>query len=540
MSNKFKSDAKGTGVLERISAASRRNRISRREFMVEASSAGMTIAGASALWAQNAAAETPKAGGTYRLGLHDGNTADQMDPGKYQSVGEIQIAHSHRSYLTEITSENGLGPDMADAWSATPDAQVWTFELNKDASFHDGRPFTAKDAIASLNHHRGDSTTSAAKVLLDSVTDIRADGDHTIVIELNQGFADLPWVMTDYHLTMLPAKDDGTADWESGIGAGPYRIDNHQPGVASTLGRHDGWHREGGYFDSVEITVLNDPNARQTALVTGEVDAISSVDLKTLALLSRSPNIEVDNVASGSAITLPMFCDHEPFTDVNVRLALKHAIDREEIVEKILFGTGTPGNDFHVSPTMPYWPDIEQRTYDPDQAKFYLKQAGMDSLDVELSAADSVLPGAVDMVVLYSEQAKKAGINVRPVREANDSYWADVWLKKPFVFVKWGARPTPDNMFTLAYKSDAAWNEAHWKNDRFDELLLLAKAELNETTRAEMYREMCQLARDDGGTIIPLFVNFVYARRSNLRRGESLAASWECDGARSAHRWWFA
>ncbi|MDE0113374.1 MAG: ABC transporter substrate-binding protein [Albidovulum sp.] len=540
MSNPTKFDANGPGVLERIAAASRRNRISRREFMVEASAAGMTIATASALWAQNAAAETPKAGGTYRLGLHDGNTADQMDPGRYQSVGEIQMAHTHRSYLTEITAENGLGGDMADAWSATPDAKVWTFELNKNATFHDGRKFTANDAIASLNHHRGENTTSAAKPLLESVENIRADGDHAIVIELNQGFADLPWVMTDYHLAMLPANEDGTIEWENGIGAGPYVIENHQAGVASTLARHDGWHREGAYFDKVEFTVLNDPNARQTALVTDAVDAISSVDLKTLSLLSRSRDVEVENVPSGSAITLPMFCDHSPYDNVHVRLALKHAIDREEIIEKILFGTGTPGNDFHVSPNMPYWPDIEQRTYDPDMAKFHLKEAGMDSLDVQLSAADSVLPGAVDMVVLYSEQAKKAGINIKPVREPNDSYWADVWLKKPFVFVKWGARPTPDNMFTLAYKDDAPWNEAHWKNDRFNELLLLAKAELDETRRAEMYREMCQIARDDGGTIIPLFVNFVYARRSNVRRGASLAASWETDGARSAHRWWFA
>ncbi len=534
------SNAEHPGVVNRIITAGRRNRISRREFMVEASAAGMTIAAASTLWARNAAAETPKQGGTYRLGLHDGNTADQMDPGKYQSVGEIQTAHSHRSYLTQITSDNGLGADMADSWSATPDAKVWTFELNKDAGFHDGRKFTARDAIASLNHHRGENNTSAAKPLLESVTDIRADGDHTIVIELNQGFADLPWVMTDYHLTMLPANEDGTIEWDTGIGAGPYRIEDHQPGVSTALVRHDGWHGEGAYFDRIEMTVLNDPNARQTALLTGAVDAISSVDLKTLSLMSRSRDIEVDNVPSGSAITLPMFCDQAPFDNVHVRLALKSAIDREEIVEKILFGTGTPGNDFHVSPNMPYWPDIEQRKYDPDEARFHLKQAGMDSLSVELSAADSVLPGAVDMVVLYSEQAKKAGIDIKPVREPNDSYWADVWLKKPFVFVKWGARPTPDNMFTLAYSADAAWNEGHWYNDRFNELLLLAKAELDETRRAEMYREMCQLARDDGGTIIPLFVNFVYARRANVRHGPSLASSWECDGARSAHRWWFA
>ena len=136
--------------------------------------------------------DTPRRGGTYRLGLHDGNTADSLDPGKYQAISEIQLAHSFRSYLTEITSDNGLGGDMADAWSATPDARIWTFELNPNATFHDGRKFTARDAVASLNHHRGDDTTSAAKPLLADVTDIRADGDHTLVIELDQGFADLP------------------------------------------------------------------------------------------------------------------------------------------------------------------------------------------------------------------------------------------------------------------------------------------------------------------------------------------------------------
>ena len=526
--------------LDRIASAGRKNRISRRDFMVEATAAGLTIAAASSLWAGSAAADAPKRGGTYRLGLHDGNTADSLDPGQYQAISELQLGHTFRSYLTEITADNGLGPDMAVAWSASPDAKVWTFELNRNATFHDGRPFVAKDAVASLNHHRGDATTSAAKPLLADVTDIRADGDHTLVIELAQGFADLPWVMTDYHLAMLPAKNDGTAEWETGLGAGPYQIVENEPGVGAKLVRHDGWHREGAYFDAVDITILNDPAARQTALLTGSVDVVSSVDLKTLALLGRNPNIEIDNVPSGSAVTLPMFCDTAPFDNVDVRLALKYAIDREQIVEKILFGTGTPGNDFHVSPNMPYWPDIEQRAYDSERARYHLKKAGLDSLKVELSAADSVLPGAVDMVVLYAEHAKKAGIEIVPVREPNDGYWSNVWLKKPFVFVKWGARPTPDNMFTLAYKADAPWNEAHWKNDRFNELLLKAKAELDETLRAEMYREMCQIARDDGGTIIPLFVNFVYARRSNVRHGASVAASWECDGARSAHRWWFA
>jgi peptide/nickel transport system substrate-binding protein len=347
--------------------------------------------------------------------------------------------------------------------------------------------------------------------------------------------------MTDYHLTILPANSDGTLDWQSGIGAGPYKITSHKPGIGTSLVRHDGWHREGAYFDAIEMLILNDPNARQTALITGDVDAITSVDLKTVSLMARNQNLEVDNVPSGSAITLPMFCDQAPFDNVDVRLALKYAVDRQDIVEKIMFGTATVGNDFHVSPGMPYAPtDIEQRPYDPDKAKFHLKKSGVGKLNVNLHAADSILPGAVDMCVLYSEHAKKAGIQINAIREPNDGYWSDVWLKKPWCFVKWGARPTPDNMFTLAYKDDAAWNESYWQNKRFNELLLMAKAELDDTRRAEMYREMCVLAKDDGGTVLPFFANFVYARNKKVRHGPSLAASWELDGGRGYHRWWFA
>ncbi len=532
-------DKKTDELIDRMAAEAKRGRLSRRDFMHYALAAGVTASTASGLWTSKAAMAAPKRGGTFKVGVHDSNTSDQMDPGKYQSVGEIQLAHAHRSYLTMITSENGLGPDMATEWSATPDAKVWTFKLNTNATFHTGQKFTPEDAIASLNHHRGDDTTSAAKPLLAAVTNISAKGDDAIVIELSQGFADLPWVMTDYHLCMLPAKGNGTIDWESQTGAGPYKITNHKPGIGTSLVRHDGWHLEGAYFDAVEMIQLNDPNARQTSLLTGEVNAVTQVDLKTAALLGRNPNLELDDVPSGSAITLPMFTDVAPFDNNDVRLALKYAIDRQDIVEKIMFGRASVGNDYHVSPGMPYYPDLPQRPYDPDKAKFHLKKAGMENLSVSLSAADSVLPGAVDMCVLYSEHAKKAGIDLKVVREPSDGYWSDVWLKKPFVFVKWGARPTPDNMFTLAYKDDAAWNESHWKNERFNELLLIAKAELDEKKRAEQYAEMCTIAKDEGGTIIPMFTNFTYARTKNVAHGPSLAASWELDGARGYHRWWF-
>lgn len=526
-------------IVAEIVEASRKKRLSRRGFMEGALATGIGVTAASTLWSTKVSAQTPKKGGTFRVGVHDGNTADSLDPGTTESVFMIQLNHASRSYLTEITNTNELGPDIATDWSASDDASEWKFNLSKGVTFHGGKSMTSADVVDSLNHHRGEKTTSAAKALLADVTDISADGDHAITIKLKAGNADLPYLLSDYHLVILPSKGDGTVDWQSGDGTGPYKIVKHDPGIGTELTRHDGWHREGAYFDEVRMLVLNDANARQTALITGDIDAITDVDLKTVSLLQRAPGIEIDDVPSGSHVTLPMFCDKAPFDNVDVRLALKYAINREEIVKKILFGYGSIGNDHPIAPSLPYYADIEQRKYDPDKAKFHAKKSGVDKIKVSLSAADSVMSGAVDMCVLYSEHAKAAGIDIEVVREPNDGYWSNVWLVKPFIFVQWGARPTPDVMFSLAYKDDAAWNESHWQNKRFNELLLMAKSELDDTKRAAQYAEMQQLCRDDGGTIVPFFRNRTMARRSNVMHAESIASNWELDGARGYHRWWF-
>jgi len=526
-------------MLDKLAAAARDGSISRRSFMHYSMAAGMTATAATGLWTTKARAE-PQRGGTFRIAQHDGNTGDTHDPGIYESNGEILNAHTHRAFLTMINTDGTLGADVATEWSATPDASEWTFKLNPAATFHSGRKVVATDVIASMNFHRGEETTSAAKSLLVSVTDIVADDDHTVTFKMDAGNADLPWLMTDYHLVILPANEDGTADWQSGDGCGPYVLNNWDPGVRASFTRFDDWHGEGAYFDAVEVLYINDPNARQTALVTGDVDATSLLENKTMTLLMRQPDVEVINIPSAQAITMPMFCDTAPFDNVDVRKALKLAMNRDELVEKIGFSAATKGNDFHHSPAMPYWPDdIEQTAYDPDQAKSLLKKAGMENLSVSFSTADSITAGAVDLAILYAEQAKAAGINIDVVREPNDGYYSDVWLKKPWCMVVWGARPTPDVMYTLAYKDDAAWNESRWQNEEFNKLLLQAKSELDDTLRAEMYRDMAILAKDDGGTIIPFFPNFVYGIRKNVGTTGEYAASWHMDGYRAASRWWF-
>ena len=175
--------------------------------------------------------------------------------------------------------------------------------------------------------------------------------------------------------------------------------------------------------------------------------------------------------------------------------------------------------------------------YDPDKAKFYADKAG-GNIKVQLSAADAAFPGAVDTGVLYRESAAKAGIDIEGIREPNDGYWSNVWMKKAWSACYWGGRPTEDWMFSTAYMGGADWNDTFWKHDRFDSLLVQARAETDQSKRRSMYFEMQQIVSDEGGVVVPMFANYVIAMSDKVKHG-TLAGNWDMDGQRFMERWWF-
>ncbi|MDN3720273.1 ABC transporter substrate-binding protein [Roseibium salinum] len=440
----------------------------------------------------------------------------------------------------EIAADGSLVGEVAESWEASPDAKEWTFKIRQGVEYHSGGTVTPDDVVASINHHRGDQSTSAAKPFVSPITDIKADGE-TVVVTLEAGNADFPYVVSDYHLPIMKSQD-GKIDPTSSDGCGPYQVTNYEPGVIAELTRNPNyWKTDRAHFDAVKLLTIVDPAARQSALLTGNVDVIDQVDLKTVSLFERSPNVRILSTTGTQHYTFAMDTRAAPFNDNNVRMALKHAVNRQELLDKILFGYGSIGNDHPISPSNRFYAeDLEQTSYDPDKAKYYLKQAGLDSLKVKLSAAEAAFGGAVDAAVLYSSSAEAAGIEIQPVREPNDGYWSDVWMKKPFSAVYWGGRPTEDWMFSVAYASGAPWNDTFWEHERFNELLIKARSELDEAKRAEMYREMQNLVRTEGGVVVPMFASYVMALNDKVQHPETVGANWTLDGFRAIERWWFA
>ena len=527
--------------LDQLEPDLKQGRLSRRDFIKASALLGLSTAIPGLLFSQNTQAATPESGGNFRIAVGDGSTTDSLDPAA-STTGQfvIMLNKSIHNYLTEIRADDSLGPELATNWEASADAKTWTFKLRKGVEFHNGKTLTPQDVIASLNYHGGEESKSAAKFIVDAFQSIEAQGDDVLVITLKEGNADLAYQLSHFQLIIIPADQSGNLDITSGIGCGSYVLKNFEPGVRAELNKFDNhWNDKEGHLASAEMLLIKDAVARMTALRTGEVDAIDRLDIKTLHLLERDKNVHIMETSGNSHYSMPMRCDTEPFKDNNIRLALKHCIDRETMLETLLRGHGYVGNDHPIGRANRYFSaDIEQRSYDPDRAKYYLKQAGLDKLKVQLSAADAAFTGAVDAAVLYREDAAKAGIDVEVIREADDGYWSDVWKKKPWCMCYWNGRPTEDLMLSSAYTSDAAWNDTFWQNEKFDALVKEARSELDEGKRAEMYAEAQRIINNEGGVGIPLFNNYLFASRKNIGQPEQLGNDLDIDGLRAIVRWW--
>ena len=161
-----------------------------------------------------------------------------------------------------------------------------------------------------------------------------------------------------------------------------------------------------------------------------------------------------------------------------------------------------------------------------------------------MAVADAAFAGAVDAAQLISASAAECGINVEVFRAPSDGYWSNIWNNDAHGWSAcyWGGRPTEDWMFSAAYTNDTEWNDTNWKgtesSKRFNELVVLARAELDKNKRREIYYECQSLVNDDGGSMVPMFANYILGISDKIGHGQ-MAANWDVDGGKAMERWWF-
>ncbi len=518
--------------------------INRRRFVMSALATGVTLPTAMSL-ATRAEAQTPKSGGLFRYGMGFGSTTDSLDPGTAENHMMTNVNFARGNCLTEVANTGDLIPELAESYEPSNGAKTWAFDLRPGVEFHNGKSLTADDVIATMNYHRGEDSKSAAKGLLTQITSMTKDGDNRVIFELEAGNADFPYILSDYHLIIMASEDGVITDPTSANGTGAYVVNDFDPGVRAAFSRNPSYFKSGAaHFDEVQLISIIDTVARQNAIMNGDVEFIDNVDPKTVALLGRVPTIDILEITGTQHYTFPMRLDVGPFDNYDLRMALKHAIKRQELVDKILLGHGAPGNDVPVNGSMPFFnTELPSHEFNPEKAAEHYKKSGH-SGPIQLSSADAAFAGAVDAAQLIAASAKEAGIDIEIVREPNDGYWSNVWNKKGWCACYWGGRPTQDWMYSAAYTNDTEWNDTAWKGTessaRFNDLVVAARSETDNDRRKAQYWEAQSLLQDDGGAIVGMWANFIHAHAKSLGHADAVAANWRADGSKVSERWWFA
>ncbi|MBC3348282.1 MULTISPECIES: ABC transporter substrate-binding protein [Pseudomonas] len=472
---------------------------------VAAAGAGSLFGAAGKLFAEEAASPGKgKPGGRIRVAGISSSTADTLDPAKGSSSTDYVRHYMFYNGLTRF--DNHMVPQLELAERIdTTDATLWVITLRKEVTFHNGKGLTAADVVFSLLRHKDPITGSKVLPLASQFAEVKANGSHEVQIRLSGPNAELPSILAISHLLIVP---EGTSDFSQGIGTGPFKVKEFKPGVRSIGARNTNYWKPGlPYLDEIEFIGIGDEPSRVNALLSGDVQIINEVNPRSTTRIKNSSTHRVVDSPSGNYTDLIIRQDQMPGQSPEFTQAMKLLLDREQVKSAIFRGFARVGNDHPIAPGARFYnADLPQRTYDPEKARFLLKKAGMENITMPVMCSPAAT-GSVDVAVLLQQSAKEAGLKLNVNRLPSDGYWSNHWAKHPISFGNINPRPNADMLFSQFFQSTAPWNESAWKNPQFDQLLVQARGETDETKRGKMYADMQTLVHDHCGIGIPVFIS---------------------------------
>jgi peptide/nickel transport system substrate-binding protein len=439
----------------------------------------------------------PQRGGTLRAGFVGAGTAETLNP--YLGITPIDQGRIQNLYdpLVMIDSDLNTKPGLALEWNPNSDATVYEVKLRPDVTFHNGKTFTANDVIYSIGLMA--KPTSAALPFVSNIDlkGLKAVGKDIVRIPLKVPDADLAANFVYYNTWIVP---EGLKDFTKPVGTGPFQYQSFNPGQQSVFTRNPNYWVSGKpYVDALKITSITDPTARLNALLSGQIDAMAQLPFAQGKAHQAAGDMTVLVAKSPQPMMFYMDTTKPPFNDNRVRMAVKLIADRPALVEGAISGFGTVGNDI-VGKGLPFYDEsLPQRVQDIDQAKQLLKSAGMANGTIELQTSQ-IFPGFVESATLLAQQAKAAGLTMRLKQEPANAYYNPslLYLKMPFAETQWPA-PSLKFFYLQALASDAPYNETHWHDKSFNDLLFGAIGELDKAKAQDLWNQVQQIQYEQGG-----------------------------------------
>ena len=276
--------------------------------------------------------------------------------------------------------ESGLVPYLAEDYSVSEDGLTYTFQLRKGVSFTDGTPFTAEDVKFTFDYMKEHpyKWVSVSMVEEASVVD-----EHTVEIKLNKTYnpflsdvaGSLP--ILPKHIWENVTEPETFTEPEAAISTGPFILENYDAAAGTyTFKANEDYFYGDVQIDKLVIANVSGGDSKE-ALLSGEIAAAPNISYKAAMSLKDSPEYTVLEGPGLSVTRLYFNFDEEAMAVKEIRQAMYHAVNLDEIVEKAYGGAGYPGSAGHVQPGTPWYnPDVRQYAYDVETAKKMLSEAG--------------------------------------------------------------------------------------------------------------------------------------------------------------------
>ncbi len=468
-------------------------------------------------------------GGTIRVGLPAGGS---LEPYLLNDGGALALSGIPGEYLTFTDPQGRIRPWLATSWKPNANATVWTFQLRRGVRFHNGQEMTSRDVVASFKQYVGAKESNAGLSPYFDAAGVSAVGKYAVRFRLKSPIGVFPYLVsqTTYQAVVQRASDaakPGTWVKSGMIGTGAFKLKSLVEKRSAELVRHDRYWGGRPPLDGVKVTYFTGSAPLVLALRGGQIDLAMQLSPQEVQPFKNNSRFKTYSLPTAAHRQLCMRTDQGPLRDPRVRRAVALVANRPELVQKVMLGAATVGND------NPFWKGfassdrtVKQRKQDIQLARSLLRAANAENLKFNITTWNFLdhTDHAAAMQVFAREAGIEIGLEVMDVSKYYDSEPAGAdyatttpWLNRTATLTEYGARGVPNIYLTRCYVSTGDWNASHYKNAAFDSAArtYLGAAELR-TQRAATKR-MAGLLLRDTPVITNYFINYVTASSAKVR-----------------------
>jgi peptide/nickel transport system substrate-binding protein len=448
------------------------------------------------------------------VGLAGGSGSDTLDPHAGLTYLDSARAQSMYQSLVQLNTKAQNTFVLAESIEPNKTTSEWIIKLRPGITFHDGKPLTANDVIYTFRQIKTTPTAGASSLGPMDIKNLKAVDKLTVKVPFSSPYGSfLDQLAFWYYLYIVPEGFNPKKDKPNGTG--PFKFQSFTAGERSTVVKNTNFWKSGlPYVDSVTVIDFSDNIALQNALTTGVIHAAGAFDGPQLASLATTKGIKAIASHTGAITPFTMRVDQPPFNDVRVRQAMRYLVDRPQLIDSALDGYGTVGNDV-FAPYDPSYDHALTREQDIPRAQSLLKQAGQENLTVTLTTSP-VATGTVSMATVLAQQAKAAGVNIHVNNVDPGTFFG------PHKYLEWTFSQDFYNYSPyLAQVAESMlkpspYNETHTNNPTLNSLYKQANAEIDPAKRKQIEQEMMQFDFNEGGYIIPAFIDALDAYSTKI------------------------